>query len=534
MTEYTKKKCALCDDLFTPARKSQKYCKKEHKGNCVICKKPFLIKKLASPAVTCSNHCSSILSHSAASEKKRKENSLKKYGTEFPTQAESIKKKIQIGIEKSTIDTRFGSERFRQKIKEKYNVENVSQIKEIKEKKANTSIANYGVSNPMQSAEVRKKQNASFNKNHNVNTPREVGVNHLSEWANLTEFIKKKKMNIEDLSEYFGVKRDKMIRECRKQEMVHKVYQYGDFNSIKERDLVNFLENEHPLIKYVRNDRKILNGKELDFFFPENNLAIEISPTSTHNTLFGFNNSAGKEVNYHKEKFSKCSKLGIDLITVFDWHDFEKIKEMIGSKLNNNQTTVFARKLEYKEYTELSKDLFDKLSQWHLLSLPSNFKRKNTVGVLTDQNNVVMGIALWANNADKNTKELKRLVFRPNYKIPGGASKLIKNFTKGRKEVRRIMTFSDCDLGQGKVYEKLNFSLIKDSAPSLNYYQPYYKKHIKNLSLVMQGADRLLATFPNYEKIGIGDNLPTNREIVESYGFLPVYDCGYRKWELLL
>ena len=96
------------------------------------------------------------------------------------------------------------------------------------------------------------------------------------------------------------------------------------------------------------------------------------------------------------------------------------------------------------------------------------------------------------------------------------------------------MTFSDCDLGQGKVYEKLNFSLIKDSAPSLNYYQPYYKKHIKNLSLVMQGADRLLATFPNYEKIGIGDNLPTNREIVESYGFLPVYDCGYRKWELLL
>ncbi len=47
----------------------------------------------------------------------------------------------------------------------------------------------------------------------------------------------------------------------------------------------------------------------------------------------------------------------------------------------------------------------------------------------------------------------------------------------------------------------------------------------------MQGADRLLRTVPGYNPVGRDSSL-TNTDIVLAYGFLPVYDCGYRKWIL--
>ena len=69
----------------------------------------------------------------------------------------------------------------------------------------------------------------------------------------------------------------------------------------------------------------------------------------------------------------------------------------------------------------------------------------------------------------------------------------------------------------------------KDYIESL--FGPLEKQwHIKNLSLIKQGADRLLKEFPNYIATGQGDHLPSNQEIVRNYNFIPVYDCGWRKW----
>ena len=530
----TIKKCELCGDEFESLRKTQKYCKKEHMNTCVICGKEFKIKKLAYPAVTCSSHCASIKSHTEESKEKRRINSLEKYGTEFPLQAKEIKEKIQESLDNSENDLRFGSKKFKKLIKDKYNVTNVSQLNFVKEKKKQTILKHYGVENPMQSEKLRQRQNESFKRNNKVERPSELNVKHIEEWRNLERFVKEHNMNIYELAKYFNVNKEKMVRECRRQKMIHNIYQYGEFNSLGEQEIVNFLAKEHPEVEYIRNDRKTLNGKELDFYFPKEKLAVEISPTSTHNAIRGFASSEGKSINYHKEKFLACAKLGIELITVFDWHDYSKIEEMLSSKLNKGSTVVYARKLKYKEFDKLEKDLFQKLSDWHILSLPNNFKRNNKVGALLDENNEIIGLSLWTDTKDYNTKELKRLVFKPGWRVMGGASKLVKNFNKNNPTITKITTYSDCDLGTGSVYEKIGFTLIEESKPSLNYYNIRHQQHIKNLSLVKQGADRLLANFPNYEKVGIGENLPSNQEIIESYGFLPVYDCGYRKWELIV
>jgi len=202
---------------------------------------------------------------------------------------------------------------------------------------------------------------------------------------------------------------------------------------------------------------------------------------------------------------------------------------MIKSKINFN-SKIYARKCTYEE-TTLNKNLRKLFNNWHILNLPHNIPN-GPVSILK-YNDEIVGVALWKHN--KKTIELKRLVFKPDFTIQGGASKLIKNYMKNNN-INEIITYSDNDLGVGNVYKTLGFKLIEESQPGLNFYHPYYEKHIKNLSLVMQGADRLLKDFPKYIPVGLETEetgpLPTNQEIVQQYGFLPIYDCGYKKWKL--
>lgn len=463
------KLCEYCNAEFNAERKNQRFCKNKHFSICLNCEERFELKDVRRPSKTCSQSCASALTHKGEARKNRIMNSREKYGVDYPFQADEVKAKIKSSLDNSEKDFRFGSKRFQEWVNEEYNVDNVSQLKFIREKAEKTLMKNYNVRNPMKSQEIKSKVNKETKKNH--------------------EFSIKTDLEIEDIKE----------------------------------DFKKFIIDNVPKEKVITNDRKLLRNKELDFYFQNHNLAIEFSPSRVHD-------SPGVEKGYHLNKFLLCAEQDIELITIFDWHDLDKVKEMILNKLNKSKR-VFARNTTYKEESYISKDLFEKLESWHILSLPSNYKRKNKVSVL-EYNDEIVGIALWNTNKKKEV-ELKRLVFKPGFSIVGGASKLVKNFMR-KNSIKEIYTFSDCDLGQGKVYSEIGFTLEEESRPQLNYYHPYYKKHIRHLSLVMQGADRLLSNFPNYKAVGKGEGLPKNEEIVIEYGFLPVYDCGYRKWRLKL
>lgn len=142
----------------------------------------------------------------------------------------------------------------------------------------------------------------------------------------------------------------------------------------------------------------------------------------------------------------------------------------------------------------------------------------------------VLGIGVFEKKT--NYFELRRLAFESNYRVVGGASKIISNYRKIYPELKELITFSDNDLGTGNVYKLLGFKVITENKGTLIWYNSKYDKKIPNLSLVKQGTDRLLKNFPDYKYVGQGEDLPSNQEIIRSYGFLPIYDCGYTKWSL--
>lgn len=75
----------------------------------------------------------------AESQIKRKNTSLKKYGTDNPASSQIIKDKTK------------------QKFIDRYGVDNPSKVTYIKQKKIDTCLKNYGVQHPMQAKEIREK-----------------------------------------------------------------------------------------------------------------------------------------------------------------------------------------------------------------------------------------------------------------------------------------------------------------------------------------------------------------------------------------
>lgn len=404
---------------------------------------------------------------------------------------------------------------------------------EIQHRREQSFIDKYGVKNPMQTSKAR---NARAKKNLEKysaleysfiieNAPTQEIADEWKHFAQIVEYAPRK--TIAEWAEYFNTYSTAITIKIKREKINRKYFVFT--NSQKERKFKQELADKVPDVFYIEHDRTQIKPYELDFYFPKAKLAVEISPTSSHNTLNHFiNDDEAPLPNYHKDKFLKCSEKGIELITIFDWIPWNKVIEMITNKLKNNSTRIYARKTKYIEHNKVTKELFNKLSSWHILSLPKNFKRDNYVSEL-QFNNETVGLALWAKHP-KYDIELKRMVFKPGISIAGGPSKLIHDFIKNHADIDNIMTYSDCDLGRGQVYKTIGFTMIEQSAPGLNYYNEYYDWHIKGYSLARRGADKLLKNFPNYKFVGQGDDKPSNREIVLSYNFLPVYDCGNRKW----
>lgn len=531
------KQCEWCGLDFQASKKSQRFCKREHYADCVVCGKHFLVKNPARAPKTCSPSCTVKLGHTEASKQKRIENSRKKYGTDYPSQDAGVKAKIKRAQDNSEHDTRIGSKAYKEMIKAKYgDVDNVSQVDSVKEKKKQTLQKHYGVDNPMRSKDILKeREKRSIAKYGSQGYQKAIAealkagdTKRIENWNNFKAFVENlpEEKTIKELAEYFQISTANISLKLTNENVNRKMIKSNSSN--KEAEFERYIHDNLPNVNMRVHDRTVLNPQELDFYFPDQKLAVEISPTRTHNTLSVWDRE-GKTSKYHQDKFKKCSELGIELITIFDWHDWDKIIEMIATKLTSVNQAIYARNTEYRESKKLNKDIFEKLLSWHILSLPQNYNRNSDVGTL-EYNGDIVGIALWAPTKDKDTIELKRMVFKPGVSVSGGASKLLKNYLKNH-QYNKVLTYSDNDLGNGRVYQTIGFNLTETSRPNVHYYNPLYHWHIKGYSLVIQGADRLLKGFPKYEPVGIGENLPSNQEIVISYGFLPVYDCGYNKWE---
>jgi len=287
----------------------------------------------------------------------------------------------------------------------------------------------------------------------------------------------------------------------------------NSFSSL-EKEFIGILEKLN-IENYQKNNRKIISPLELDFYFPEHKIAIELNGIYWHSELY-------KDKMYHKIKADLCEKQNIQLIQIWEddfYNNIDLIESMIATKFHKIQNKIYARKCILNEISP---------------ALYRNFLKKNHIqGAINssikyglfykDELVSVMGFGklrkpLGKNNIE-NKYELHRFCNKKYTIVIGGASKLFKRFEKNYNYIS-ILSYAKRDYSNGNLYKQLGFKYKGKTSPGFYWLINNKRKHRYN--------------FRKDKIINEQNKHLTAVQIMHNNGYIRCYDSGNFRFEKCL
>jgi len=407
---------------------------------------------------------------------------------------------------------------------EKYGTSNFLASESGKQKIKKTNLQKYGVENYTQTNEYKERLK-SGDIQRNPNTEKVIQTYKVKNY----NLLKTKYPTIEPLfseQEYQGAASYDVLYnwKCKNCNTVFERWLNNNYplecptckpkGTFFENYFKNFL-NKHN-INYIFRDRTQLPGSELDFYFPQYNLAIEI------NGLYWHSEKNILDKKYHLKKTEEAIKRNIRLIQIFEDELYEKMPIVISRikhSLKLKTYKVYARKCQITKVD---------------LNLKRNFLNKNHIqGDIFSKHNYGLYyknrlVALMCfhdlrrvtgNDSKENNYELTRYCTLKNFKIIGGAGKLLSHFVKTHNP-ESILSYADRRWSDGNVYEKLGF--VFQGFTSINYW---YTKNYKERKHRFQFQKHLLK-----EKLKTFDPNLSEYENMMNNGYTRIWDCGHGKY----
>ncbi|MBQ8218402.1 MAG: hypothetical protein IJZ79_03760 [Bacilli bacterium] len=371
-----------------------KYLKREGEGVCT-CGKPTKFKCLE---IGYFNHCSSKCSNSDISvKKKQQETTLSHYGVLHPAQNKTIIERMQ-----STCMTKYGAlnghgeeqkEKMKQDCLDKYGVEHSWQREDVKIKSKESKLLKYGdenFTNHEKCVETLQSKYGVVNCGQLEESKRKVKLTKEVRYGdcNYNNATKMRNTKITKIQQFMIDNNCLLVSDLVdiygsgwRNAKVADIIIYNDVAFVKQIDLDKIIKystsitpnsgmshKEKALVDYIKtlycgivleNRRSIISPQELDIYLPELKLAIEFNGTHWHSI------EMGTPKDYHLDKSLKCRDLGIRLIHIYEFEDFEEQKRLLGNlilgsdfypkndfnKNNLIDTIPAAEIIYYKEYT---------------------------------------------------------------------------------------------------------------------------------------------------------------------------------------
>ena len=219
-----------------------------------------------------------------------------------------------------------------------------------------------------------------------------------------------------------------------------------------EIDIVDFINNIQPQ-SIQRNNRKILDGLELDIFLVNKNIAIEYNSNYYHSELAG-----NKDSKYHLNKTELCESKGIRLLHIFEneWKNKQDIvKSVLSSTMGIYENIIYARNCKIQIVPNAEKNLF--LDKNHL---QGKDRSKIKIG-LYHENSLISLMTFCKPRYNKNYQwEMSRFCNKINTTVVGGAGKLFSYFLKNYTP-KSILTYSDRRYFTEKYMNHWDLNLMK-------------------------------------------------------------------------
>lgn len=493
MAIYKDKCCGVCGQIFSPTNPNQKY--------CVICK----------------DKGRKIVDRVRDRNRSRKRNIYKEYtrnclccDVEFKTY---YKKKIYCGAEdcdkyriskknkisQSRRNNEFESKRYRDYYKR--NEELCRYRKALKQRKLNTELGEY-------------KPRGFFKHT----------INYVQEYVS--------KFGYTLLSKEYISNRSKIVLRCPEgHEWATTFHNFRDNGGVKgnrclycylqnnytsrpEQKVLDYFLDNYPDMEVIHNDRKQISPLEIDIYFPNNKLGVEVCGLYWHSEISG-----NKSRKYHYNKMVRCLDKDIRLITVFEDEirdKFEIVISRILTALGLLDNRIYARKCEVKGLIISESNSFFEDNHVQGRSVA-----KKAWGLFYEDELVAacsIGKVGRKHAGGEDVIELKRFCSKIGYSVVGGFSKLFKVVLSYCSSNKILVLKSYCDMRYANifntVYEKVGFKLN-----NFTKYTPHYiksGKRYRNISLRKTPAERLTGK--------------TEFELRMAQGYDRIWDCGHRTY----
>ena len=437
---------------------------------------------------------------------KYKETSLQRYGTTNPT-CKSIEKRNKTMLERygtlstsqfidySKIDYTARNEKSKKTNIEKYGVDNVAKSKEIQDRIKKTNIKKYGGIAPACSNEIKDKQRKTILKKYgsysNMPGPKACHNKFIKYRSELSDSLDLEWL---DESSFRGKYDNGPIYYTFKCNKCGKIFK-DDFHSglpicrncnptlngssNQEESIYDFIKSVY-FGEVIRHDRKILEGKELDFYFPDLKVAIEYNGTYWH----GYRKDTTIPLSEFKKKVEEkrliCESKDIRLITI-DEADYIDRPDVYNRFIQDTicpRKRVFARKCVVKEIdTNTARDFCE---YYHVNGFKGGYTK---LGLF--YNDELLIVAIFGKHP-KYENECIRLVYKTGYDVIGGWAKITKHFGKKFLHYVNLKYFR----GENKTGCGYRFYIKK----KLVYRQQLQKKYLSNYCTVI---DENISDFQN-------------------------------------
>lgn len=384
-----------------------------------------------------------------------KQTTQQKYGVDHVMKLDSTKQKVKAQWQaKYSVDNPAQASIVQNKIKQtnqkKYGVDCVLKNKNIQERIKNVNLEKYGFENPAQNSRVREKIISTRRKNYYPATTLSLLENQSwlqkqnTDGKTVAEIANELAVSPSNLSKIFHQLQLNIVR--------HQ-------HSAQERKLYDRFCDSYAI---DRNTRSVIGPKEIDLYFKDYKLGVEINGIYFHSEKFH------KTENYHLEKTLEAQNKGISLLHFWDFEIESKthiVENLILSHLGGISSKINARQTKVIELDKKSKKNF--LDQYHL---QGNCASSIDLG-LVHKDNLVMIACFSPNRFSKKAEyELVRLCSAGDTSVRGGVGKLISYFSKKyMKKQERLVSYADRRYSNGNVYEQVGFKFSNHSPPGFFY-----------------------------------------------------------------
>jgi len=390
----------------------------------------------------------------------------------------------------------------------KYGYSNAALNQTVKEKTKQTCLQRYGTEFPLQSEEVQDKIKVNCLQKYGVKSPLSSEVFQDKARKTFVERHGPQKMQFARAAWPNGAN---PFTWPAVQEKIKKYLQEKESSSSYEVEIAIWLTENN--VTFERNNRTICEGKEVDFYLPDYNLAIEFNGLYWHCDIY-------RDSKYHKLKFDLCAKNNIRLLTIFEdeWNEHkDTIKSHILHLCKQTKTNIGARKCQIKPIDFQITQKF--LGQHHIQGVTGRF----SISLGAFHNDVLMAVVTLSKMKKVNEYDMTRYAINQTYSYPGLFSKFLSYIQNNYPQIKEIITFADLRWSIGDVYLKTGFvidSYLKPGYCYTDFKQRFHKFNFRKNKLA--------------SRFGVDITGKTERQLMEELDFARLWDCGKIKFRKVL